>query len=49
MKKNQEQKGRSEAFASFQEVLAAGMAGSIPDMKDDAKKIVEASGGRLNV
>lgn len=48
MKKNQEQKGRSEAFASFQEILAAGAADSIPDMKADVKKILEASGGKLD-
>lgn len=47
MKNNQEQKGRSEALASFQEILGRDVAAGIPDMRDDVSKMVEASGGRL--
>ena len=47
MKNNQEQKGRSEALATFQEILGRDVAAGIPDMREDVSKIVEASGGRL--
>lgn len=49
MKNNQEQKGRSEALASFQEILGRDVAAGIPDMKEDVRHILKASRGRLEV
>ena len=49
MRYNQQQKGSSEAFASFRDILGEQMAAGIPDIREDAKAIVEASGGRVNV
>lgn len=48
MRYNQQQKGRSEAFASFRDILGQQMATGIPDIKDDVIRVVEASGGHLS-
>lgn len=47
MRYNQQQKGRSEAFAQFRDILGAKMASGIPEIRDDVKKVVESTGGRL--
>lgn len=55
MRYNQQQKGRTEAFANFRDILAQEMASGIsevkefgiPDMKSEVKKVVEATGGHL--
>ena len=49
MRYNQQQKGRTEAFASFRDILGQQMAAGIPDIKDDVRRVVEASGGHLEV
>lgn len=46
MRDNQRLKGRSDAFASFRDILAQQMAVGIPEIKDDVRRVVEASGGR---
>lgn len=48
MRYNQQQKGRSDAFAQFRDILGRELMSGIPDIKDDVKKVVEASGGRVN-
>ena len=45
MRYNQQQKGRSEAFASFRDILGEQMMVGIPDIKDDVQKVLVASGG----
>ncbi len=45
MRYNQQQKGRSEGFAAFRDILAEQIMVGIPEMKADVKKIVEASNG----
>jgi mediator of RNA polymerase II transcription subunit 10 len=45
MRYNQQQKGRSEAYARFRDILGAEMMSSIPDIRDDVKQVVRASGG----
>lgn len=45
MRYNQQQKGRSEAFASFRDILAEQMMVGIPDIKDDVKQVLQATGG----
>ena len=47
MKGNQQLKGRSEAFASFRDILGEQIAVGIPDMKDDVQRVLAASGGRV--
>lgn len=47
MRYNQQQKGRSEAFAKFRDLLGEQMVGGIPEIKDDVRRVVQASGGRL--
>ena len=47
MRYNQQQKGRSEAFANFRDILGQQMIVGIPDIKEDVKKVVEASGGHV--
>ena len=47
MKYNQQLKGRSDAFASFRDVLGAEMMGGIPDIREETRSIVQASGGRV--
>ena len=47
MRYNQQQKGRSEAFANFRDMLGREMAFGIPDIREDVKRIVEASGGHV--
>lgn len=47
MRYNQQQKGRSEAFATFRDILGREMASGIPDIKEDVKRVVEATGGKV--
>ena len=47
MRYNQQQKGRSEAFANFRDLLGEQMIAGIPEIKDDVRRVVQASGGRL--
>ena len=48
MRYNQQLKGRSEAFASFRDILGQQIMVGIPDIKDDVKKVIEASGGSVD-
>lgn len=48
MKYNQQLKGRSEAFASFRDILGAEMMGGIPDVREETRRIVESSGGKAD-
>lgn len=48
MRYNQEQKGRSEGCAQFRDILAREMMSAIPDIKDDVKRVVQASGGQVD-
>ena len=47
MRYNQQLKGRSEAFASFRDILGQQMMVGIPEIKDDVRRVVAASGGRV--
>lgn len=47
MKYNQQLKGKSEAFANFRDILGQQIMVGIPDIKDDVKKVIEASGGSV--
>lgn len=38
-------KGKQEAFGSFRDVLAREMSRGLPELKDDVKMVVEATGG----
>ena len=40
-KGNQYMKGKSEAFASFRDVLAEEMVKGMPELKDDVSKVLE--------
>jgi mediator of RNA polymerase II transcription subunit 10 len=44
---NQLQSGRSQAFASFRDILGREMMSAIPDIRDDVKLVLEASGGSV--
>ena len=48
MRYNQQLKGRSEAFASFRDFLGQQTAAGIPEIKEDVKRVVQASGGRID-
>ena len=47
MKSNQMQKGRSEAFGTFRDLLGREMMSAIPDIREDVREVVEASGGSV--
>ena len=44
MKYNQQQKGKSQAFAQFQNILGQQIMSGIPDMKDDVQGVLETTG-----
>ncbi|GAB7351209.1 hypothetical protein MBLNU459_g1647t1 [Dothideomycetes sp. NU459] len=44
---NQQLKGRSEGYANFRDILAREMMSALPDCRDDIKKVVESTGGRV--
>lgn len=48
MQYNQLQKGRAQAFADFRDILGREMMSAIPDMKDDVRTVLEASGGTVD-
>ncbi|EME49304.1 hypothetical protein DOTSEDRAFT_19766 [Dothistroma septosporum NZE10] len=48
MRYNQQQKGRSEAFAAFRDILGREIMSGIPEIRDDVKQVVIATGGNLN-
>jgi mediator of RNA polymerase II transcription subunit 10 len=48
MRYNQQQKGRSDAYAQFRDILGREMASAIPEIREDVKKIVESSGGQIS-
>jgi mediator of RNA polymerase II transcription subunit 10 len=47
MQYNQLQSGRAQAFASFRDILGREMMSAIPDIRDDVKMVLEASGGSV--
>ena len=47
MRNNQQLKGRSEAFASFRDILGREMMSAIPDIKEDVREVVESTGGKV--
>jgi mediator of RNA polymerase II transcription subunit 10 len=44
---NQLQSGRSQAFTSFRDILGREMMSAIPDIREDVKLVLEASGGSV--
>jgi mediator of RNA polymerase II transcription subunit 10 len=48
MRYNQQQKGRSDAYAQFRDILGREMASAIPEIREDVKKVVESSGGQIS-
>lgn len=47
MRYNQQHKGRSEAFASFRDILGQRMMAGIPEIRNEVKQVVEATGGHV--
>lgn len=45
MQYNQLQKGRAQAFADFRDILGREMMSAIPDMREDVRTVLRASGG----
>lgn len=45
MRYNQQLKGRSEAFGQFRDILGREMMSGIPEIADDVRRVVEATGG----
>lgn len=43
MKYNQQQKGRSEAYAQFRDILGSRMMTGIPEIRNDVRSVLEAS------
>lgn len=48
MQYNQLQKGRAQAFADFRNILGREMMSAIPDIRDDVRMVLEASGGKVD-
>ncbi|RFU24854.1 hypothetical protein B7463_g11481, partial [Scytalidium lignicola] len=46
---NQLMKGKMEAFGSFRDVLAREMSAALPELRSDVAKVVEATGGNMDV
>lgn len=49
MRYNQSLKGRSEAFARFRDVLGMEIVGALPECKAEVRRVVEATGGKVEV
>lgn len=47
MRYNQQQNGRANAYAQFRDILGEAIGQGIPEMREDVKKVVEASGGKV--
>ncbi|KAK4634183.1 Mediator of RNA polymerase II transcription subunit 10 [Fulvia fulva] len=47
MRYNQQQKGRSEAYGAFRDILGREMMGGIPEIRDEVKQVVLATGGTV--
>lgn len=47
MRYNQQQKGRADAYAQFRDILGETIGAGIPEIREDVKKVVEASGGKV--
>ncbi|RWA08722.1 hypothetical protein EKO27_g6358, partial [Xylaria grammica] len=43
---NQLMRGKQSAFASFRDVLAGEIENAMPELRDDAARVVAATGGR---
>lgn len=48
MQYNQLQKGRALAFADFRDILGREMMSAIPDIRDDVRMVLQASGGQVD-
>lgn len=46
MRYNQQQKGRAEAYAQFRDILGEAMMQGIPEIREDTRRVLEASGGQ---
>lgn len=46
-KLNQQLKGRSQAYADFRDILAREMMSALPDCREDVKRTLEATGGKV--
>lgn len=42
---NQLARGKSHAFRSFRDVLAREMSSALPEVREDVKRVLEATGG----
>lgn len=47
MRYNQQHKGRSEAFAQFRDILGQRMMAGIPEIRNEVRQVVEATGGQV--
>lgn len=48
-KGNQYLKGKAEAFESFRDVLAREMEGAMPEVVEEVRRVVDATGGKRMV
>ena len=48
-KLNQQLKGRTKAYADFRDVLAREMMSALPDCRNDITRVVESTGGRVDL
>lgn len=46
---NQLTRGKLHAFASFRDVLAHEMENALPELRDDVRRVVHATGGQHNI
>jgi len=46
-KLNQQLRGRSQAYADFRDVLAREMMSALPECRNDVRRVVESTGGRV--
>lgn len=44
---NQLMRGKTGAFGAFRDVLAADVAAALPELRDDVRRVCEATGGRV--
>lgn len=44
---NQLMRGKARAFAAFRDVLAADVAATMPELRDDVARVLDATGGAL--
>jgi mediator of RNA polymerase II transcription subunit 10 len=49
MRQNQKLKGKSDAFATFRDILAREWAAAAPDLKPQIREVVHSTGGSMEI